>query len=203
MLMRLSAEINERLADVKAARERARERFRSVGAVLLVSLMAMGGVAPFVRDGGATPAYARTYPPQGKPRTIVETQIKKVPRYIHHVKVATADEHGWPTTGEMCSWSGVTLDCGAMSSFRHISSIVGYPIPTVSDFRTREQQAALYYSKPGVAAPPGTSLHEEGKAIDLAASAQIPLIEKLLYAHGWRQFSPSGEPWHWSYLTVG
>jgi len=90
-----------------------------------------------------------------------------------------------------------------MASFRHISRIVGYPIATVSDFRTREQQAVLYRLKPGIAAPPGTSLHERGLAIDLAASSQTGLIERLLYEHGWRRFSPTGEPWHWTYELVG
>lgn len=45
-------------------------------------------------------------------------------------------------------------------------------IAIVSGYRTKEQQEYLYATKPaGMAAKPGTSMHEKGKAIDISAAS--------------------------------
>jgi hypothetical protein len=63
-------------------------------------------------------------------------------------------------------------------------------------FRTRQQQAALYAQKPGLAAPPGSSLHELGLARDLTFG---PGGEKWAHEHAAEygmRFPMSYEPWH-------
>ncbi len=70
-------------------------------------------------------------------------------------------------------------------------------IVVTSGFRTREQQAALYRTKPGLAAPPGHSLHELGLAADLA----FPSPAAGRRAHALAPscglgFEVPGEPWH-------
>jgi hypothetical protein len=74
-----------------------------------------------------------------------------------------------------------------------------------SSYRSPKEQRALYAAKPGVAAEPGTSLHQQGLAIDIDTSwlGANPWVKHYLASHGWHQFDPVNEPWHWSYRTTG
>ena len=68
-----------------------------------------------------------------------------------------------------------------------------------SGYRTEAEQAALYKQKPDLAAPPGHSYHETGKALDVH-SEDIGRLVKWLANHpkfGNRIYRPmSYEPWH-------
>lgn len=67
----------------------------------------------------------------------------------------------------------------------------------VSGFRTREEQAALHRVKPGLAAPPGHSMHELGLAADLGFAAEGSQGEAHQEAAGCGlHFPMSYEPWH-------
>jgi D-alanyl-D-alanine carboxypeptidase-like protein len=101
---------------------------------------------------------------------------------------------------------GDTLQKAAMRSLIQIRKQTGLPVFQLigSSYRTPEEQAALYKQKPGLAAPPGQSLHQRGLAIDLRTDH--PLFEKMrraLEAAGWRQWSPDTEPWHYSFMETG
>lgn len=63
-------------------------------------------------------------------------------------------------------------------------------------FRTYEQQAALYAKYPHKAAPPGSSLHEKGLAVDID-SAQLNELDKLGLMRKYGITRPvGGETWH-------
>ena len=101
---------------------------------------------------------------------------------------------------------GDTLQKAAMRSLLRIRRETGLPVFQIvgSTYRTPEQQAALYKQKPGLAAPPGQSLHQRGLAVDLVTTH--PLFEKLrraMLAAGWNQFDADLEPWHLSYKETG
>jgi LAS superfamily LD-carboxypeptidase LdcB len=68
-----------------------------------------------------------------------------------------------------------------------------------SAYRTREEQErlyALYLSGRGnLAAKPGTSWHERGRALDARGT---PEWESAMRRHGWVRVV-TGEPWHWEY----
>lgn len=68
-----------------------------------------------------------------------------------------------------------------------------------SSFRTYAQQAALYElyksGKGNLAAPPGSSLHESGLAIDARGT---PEWELAMARNGFKRTVKS-EPWHWEY----
>jgi secretion/DNA translocation related TadE-like protein len=67
----------------------------------------------------------------------------------------------------------------------------------VSGFRTREEQAALHRLKPGLAAPPGHSMHEVGLAADLAFASPRSQTEAHREVAGCGLHFPiSYEPWH-------
>jgi secretion/DNA translocation related TadE-like protein len=67
----------------------------------------------------------------------------------------------------------------------------------VSGFRTHAQQAALYRMKPGLAAPPGHSMHEVGLAADLGFPSGAARSEAHREAAGCGlAFPVSYEPWH-------
>jgi secretion/DNA translocation related TadE-like protein len=70
-------------------------------------------------------------------------------------------------------------------------------IDTISGFRTRAQQAALYRAKPDLAAPPGHSNHEIGLAADLGYESQAAedAAHRAAPSCGLR-FPMSYEPWH-------
>lgn len=97
---------------------------------------------------------------------------------------------------------GVTLAQPAMHSLRSIARELGLQgVDFGGGYRNPQEQANLYASKPGVAAPPGSSYHQEGLAIDLAAALQNARVENALRQAGWNQLST--EPWHWSYGVSG
>jgi len=74
-----------------------------------------------------------------------------------------------------------------------------------SGFRTHAKQKKLYKQyqrgEGNLAAKPGYSVHESGRALDLVVTS--PRTYAWLVAHA-RQFgfhrTVSGEPWHWEYL---
>lgn len=107
-----------------------------------------------------------------------------------------------PDDPRLRSGLGVTLARPAMKSLRQIARELGLQGTDFGGgYRSPSEQSSLYAQKPGVAAPPGSSYHQEGLAIDLAAALQNARVEAALRAAGWNQLP--GEPWHWSYGVSG
>jgi len=104
---------------------------------------------------------------------------------------------------------GVTLQDAAMQSLLDIARQSGLmpgtrELSQISDsYRSPQQQASAYANKPGLAAPPGSSYHQQGLAIDAGWWSEHPGLASALSEAGWNRFSPSGEPWHWSYGVTG
>lgn len=70
-------------------------------------------------------------------------------------------------------------------------------VTVVSGFRTQAEQAALYEQKPGLAAPPGHSMHELGLAADLGYPS--PTARDRAHASAAScglEFPLTYEPWH-------
>lgn len=108
---------------------------------------------------------------------------------------------------------GVTLQGGAMRSLLDIAR-ASDALPGAQElgqigqgYRTpAEQEAAwnAYQNGTGnLAARPGTSWHQKGLAIDAGWWSERPELVKALEQAGWNRFSPTGEPWHWSYGGTG
>jgi LysM repeat protein len=78
-----------------------------------------------------------------------------------------------------------------------------YPGGPLSAFRTYAQQSYLYYlylsGQGNLAAPPGSSSHELGLALDLADPSMRPVVDQLGSTYGWAGTEPS-EWWHVQYL---
>jgi hypothetical protein len=79
-----------------------------------------------------------------------------------------------------------------------------YPAGDLSAYRSYAQQAQLYdayISGLGpLAAPPGTSSHEYGSAVDLADPAMATVIDQIGAAYGWAKTEASNEWWHVNYV---
>ena len=109
----------------------------------------------------------------------------------------------------LASSGGITLQSPALQSLMNALGQYGLRPGTgeaslfgpQATYRTYQQQADLYKRKPGVAAPPGHSLHQQGLAIDLPSALQTQKFFDLLRALGWYQLRT--EPWHWSYGVYG
>jgi len=113
-------------------------------------------------------------------------------------------------SNELARWEGVTLNVEAMRSFQRASLALGAPIRVTDSYRSHAQQAAAYANKPGLAAPPGSSYHERGLAIDVDGDAYggygseaFRRVAETLEALGWHRFDPAREPWHFSYRVTG
>lgn len=139
----------------------------------------------------------------------VRTRVRRVPKWRKAVRYKV---WGNPVplpdaSGRIVTYApGCKLDAGAAASLDYISAVAGVAyIHTVSCWRSHYQQAALYASKPWLAAVPGTSKHEQGRAIDVNLTwlRQHPRVHTLLRLFGWQQFAPSYEPWHYSYRVRG
>lgn len=93
----------------------------------------------------------------------------------------------------------------AMRALLMAQQRLGFQIPVVSSFRTHQQQAMLHRQKPGLAAPPGHSLHERGLAIDVPVDflRAHPETAAVLQSVGFARFSPTVEPWHFSFGVRG
>lgn len=97
--------------------------------------------------------------------------------------------------------SGVSAQL--MSRLDALAADLGQPIEIVSGWRTRHEQTDLYRrylaGTGNLAAVPGTSLHEVGRAtdayVDGAALATIPRAVELARLHG-LHFPVAGEAWH-------
>lgn len=88
----------------------------------------------------------------------------------------------------------------------------GTPICMTDSYRSYDSQAQLYAVKPGLAAPPGSSNHGWGVALDLCGgvesftSAQYGWLSHNGARHGWvnpewaRATGSRPEPWHWEYV---
>lgn len=99
------------------------------------------------------------------------------------------------------SVGGTTLARPAARSIIDVLRGLGLPVSNIGGgYRTAtEQQAMLDRGAP--AAPVGSSFHQEGLAIDLAAALQNQRVFNALEQAGWQQLR--GEPWHWTYGTYG
>jgi hypothetical protein len=110
---------------------------------------------------------------------------------------------------------GERLRADAAAAFNKMSkyhaATTGSPLCVTDSYRTYSEQVALYRSKPGLAAVPGTSEHGWGKAVDFCGGVQDTLSAASAWMRanagrfGWFHPSwaePSGskpEPWHWEF----
>ncbi len=79
-----------------------------------------------------------------------------------------------------------------------------YPGGPLSAYRTYDQQAELYQQYlDGVgppAAPPGTSEHNLGTAVDLATEEMRSVVDSIGGGYGWGKFTAPDEWWHVSFV---
>ena len=134
---------------------------------------------------------------------------------------ATPQWGGWANgqipSGALCDL-GVyrhALRCDAASSYRRMSTAYeaafGHPICITDSYRSLGAQIAAFYSKPALAAVPGTSNHGWALAVDLCDGINVfdtPQWTWMTQNAGRFGFvqpewaGPGGdkpEPWHWEY----
>jgi hypothetical protein len=116
-------------------------------------------------------------------------------------------------------WPGQKLRCDAADAFAKMAAAYqqqfGTPMVIIDSYRTYDEQAKLYPTKPpGMAAKPGFSNHGCGQAVDLgggitsAGSTQYNWMLSKAAPFGWVHpvwaTSPATlEPWHWEFGTGG
>jgi LysM repeat protein len=79
-----------------------------------------------------------------------------------------------------------------------------YPAGPMSGYRSYAQQAELYRQylagQGPLAAPPGTSAHETGRALDVATPSGRQAVDLLGAPFGWQKIEAPTEWWHVSYV---
>lgn len=79
-----------------------------------------------------------------------------------------------------------------------------YPAGPLSAYRSYGQQLYLYdlylSGEGNLAAPPGTSSHEYGTALDLADPGMASVIDQIGAAYGWAKTEAPSEWWHVNYI---
>ena len=107
-------------------------------------------------------------------------------------------------------YGDLPLDSGAASSWNAMRDqslqTYGqdiYPGGPLSAYRTYDQQAQLYQEYLNgtgpLAAPPGTSAHEYGTAVDVPDPAMRSVVDALGSAYGWGKTEAPSEWWHVNY----
>lgn len=132
--------------------------------------------------------------------------------------VDPGNANGQIPTNDLCTlWDGTNLLRGdaavAISALNEdYTAAFGTPLCMTDSYRTLAEQRRLAYTKPGLAATPGTSNHGFGLAIDLCASVTNNRTTMAWLAengptYGWANpaWAKSGgsgphEPWHWEYF---
>lgn len=105
---------------------------------------------------------------------------------------------------------GVWMTLGTAIAFlrmAHAAKLAGFDLSPSSGWRSYEEQAELYRQykageRTSVAARPGFSNHQNGRAIDNpvggADSAESKWLNANAHRYGWKRTVLS-EPWHWEY----
>jgi LysM repeat protein len=79
-----------------------------------------------------------------------------------------------------------------------------YPAGPLSAYRSYAQQLYLYNlylsGQGGVAAPPGSSSHEYGAALDVANPSMRTVVDEIGASYGWAKTEAPDEWWHLSYV---
>jgi LAS superfamily LD-carboxypeptidase LdcB len=160
------------------------------------------------------------------PSTLVELESlvasadQAAARVALGVPIARIDAHPL-APGELCAVTFSATDelrCDAAAALEQLAAAyraaTGQDLVVTSAFRTFAEQAHLRETRGSLAAAPGTSNHERGVAVDLAAMGELGQFTAPAYlwmkehaaAFGWHHPSamePGGngppEPWHWEY----
>jgi hypothetical protein len=85
-----------------------------------------------------------------------------------------------------------------VAALARADAVLGSPVPVVSGYRSRAEQEALWAARatnPYPVAPPGTSMHEQGLAVDVPA-AFAPVLAAVAASTGLCQVLPQTDPIH-------
>lgn len=162
----------------------------------------LGGQITWMAQGGfASPGDVPKVPDMPFSGTVARTGTLAA-RYARDEAVNWLEENLAPPPSSVRG-STTGLYPPFLARFRRYEDALGIRFTIVSGFRTRAQQAALYAAKPGLAAPPGHSMHERGLALDL--SPQLGNTSRgnpVAHRYG-LTYPMSYEPWHIQWLRAG
>jgi LAS superfamily LD-carboxypeptidase LdcB len=124
-------------------------------------------------------------------------------------RIAKGYREGKPQRIRVVDVDGIDVEVATALAFREMqraAAVDGITITIQSGFRTFERQAELYRAyRAGVgnlAARPGHSNHQLGRALDIVLDAPTyTWLQTHARAHGFYRTVPS-ESWHWEFLGV-
>jgi len=130
---------------------------------------------------------------------------------VADARTATGYKNGEKTELKIVEVGSAEVEVHTAKAFRMMAKAarkVGVELGIRSGYRSFKKQAALYrkYKKGegNLAAPPGFSNHESGRALDLFITNDrvYAWLQAHASSYGFHRTVP-GEPWHWEYLGGG
>jgi LAS superfamily LD-carboxypeptidase LdcB len=125
-----------------------------------------------------------------------------------HARTATGYKNGEKAQIKLVEVGGAEAEVHTAVAFRAMAkaaSKAGLDLRIRSGYRSHAKQTRLYkqYRKGegNLAAPPGFSVHESGRALDLVVTDHkvYAWLDSHAESYGFHRAVP-GEPWHWEYL---
>jgi len=122
----------------------------------------------------------------------------------HRIDVAVRGQHATAQARE-----GRTVHAGLIpalsAAIERAGDLLGGPIVVVSGWRSPDEQQTLWdnrHANPFPVAAPGTSLHEQGRAVDVPAH-QVDLLASVAHRVGLCQPLPESDPIHFIWCGDG
>lgn len=154
-------------------------------------------MVPTVEEGAATLAQAGVLgtPSQTASQPTPAAEVSPT-AWMGHIPSPWGELHLDPRAAE--AWNAMRQE--ALASW----GVDLYPDGPLSAYRSYAEQAQMYQAYLAgtgpMAAPPGTSAHELGLAVDLAEPIMRDVIDQIGAAYGWAKTEAPDEWWHVNYV---
>jgi hypothetical protein len=173
-----------------AARDRARARTAADAAALAGAAAGEESASELAADNGGELVGFE----QADDEVIVEVRVRDVTARAR-ARATTAGRPGHPPSG---GGDRAGLAPAMTAALARADALLGQPVTVVSGLRTRAEQQVLWdrrHTNPYPVARPGTSDHERGVAVDVAAAA-VDDLATVAAAVGLCQPLPVADPVH-------
>jgi LysM repeat protein len=160
---------------------------------------ALASAAPTVAAPAGSPSSGTTTVTGGAPSPVTSPPASSPPAWTAPIYCPSCSSgEAYLASNAAAAWNAMRAE-----SLRFYG-IDLYPAGPLSAYRSYAQQLYLYNlyasGQGALAAPPGTSSHEYGAALDLADPSMANVIDEIGVRYGWAKTEAASEWWHVNYV---